>query len=103
MKTPERTSSAATPRLLPSGDITLEELKELRAILDCFYAVSDTYLAFQTPSDQVICWEHIRVAIHYLIDSGKESVQVLEVGAGKTGVARFLTEAGLRSRVVFHT
>lgn len=92
-----------TAQLLPSGLIPPAELATLRARLDRFYAEASTYTAFQTPSDQRNCWDHVLARIRELLAAGRGKVRVLEVGAGRTGFALFLEAAGLRGQVELHT
>jgi 2-polyprenyl-3-methyl-5-hydroxy-6-metoxy-1,4-benzoquinol methylase len=90
-------------RLLPYHKLSKEAHRELREQLDQFYSAAPDYTAFQAPSDQRNCWEHVITCIRERLQnrSGRK-LRVLEVGAGRTGFGRYLAENNLREAVEFH-
>ena len=91
-------------RLLPSHKLSQEAHRELREQLDQFYSAALDYTAFQAPSDQRNCWEHVVACIRQRRQdrSSGPRIRVLEVGAGRTGFGRYLRESNLRDAVEFH-
>ncbi len=88
-------------QLLPYQKLSKEAHRDLREQLDQFYSAAPDYTAFQAPSDQPNCWEHVIRCIRKRLRE-KSRLRVLEVGAGRTGFPRYLAEKGLRSAVEFH-
>lgn len=91
-------------QLVPVNSLAGDTCSQLRQRLDKFYAGCSEYLAFQEPSNQMICWAHVIGEIQRRLQrTPGTKVKVLEVGAGRTGFALALSEAGLRSSVDLHT
>ncbi len=88
-------------QLLPYHKLSEETHRQLRQQLDRFYDAVPDYTAFESPSDQGNCWHHVTATIREKLQS-KPRVRVLEVGAGRTGFARYLAENNLRHGVEFH-
>ena len=90
-------------KLLPSEKITFSTHQLLRNRLDLFYNSNTNYTAFENPSDHKICWDHILSEIIIKLErKNRSKLKVLEVGAGKTGFGRFLTDRGFRNSIEFH-
>lgn len=90
-------------RLLPYRKLSKEAHQKLREKLDAFYCTATEYTAFQTPSDQRNCWNHVIVCIKDRLKGNSASkLKVLEVGAGRTGFGRYLEDHKLRGAVEFH-
>jgi 2-polyprenyl-3-methyl-5-hydroxy-6-metoxy-1,4-benzoquinol methylase len=89
--------------LLPSRNVPYATHQLLRERLDHFYSSAQQYTAFVTPSDHSICWVHIAEEIQKKLQGNSLSrLKVLEIGAGRTGFARYLMQKGLRQHVDFH-
>jgi len=88
-------------QLLPYQKLSKEAHRDLREQLDQFYSAAPEYTAFQAPSDQRNCWEHVINCMRERL-GGKSRLRILEVGAGRTGFPRYLAEKNLRSAVEFH-
>ena len=88
-------------QLLPYRKLSKEAHRNLREQLDQFYSAAPEYTAFQAPSDQRNCWDHVIACIRERLP-GKSPLRILEVGAGRTGFAQYLAEKNLRDAVEFH-
>src|ERR1700759_1839535 len=88
-------------QLVPYHKLSEEAHRELREQLDHFYSAVPDYTAFETPSDQRSCWDHVIACIKQRLRD-KPRLRVLEIGAGRTGFARYLNENRLRETVEFH-
>lgn len=92
-----------TCELLPYLNVPFATHQLLRERLDHFYTSAQKYTAFATPSDHSICWVHIVEEIQKKLQGNSLlKLKVLEIGAGKTGFARYLIQKGLRHHVDFH-
>jgi 2-polyprenyl-3-methyl-5-hydroxy-6-metoxy-1,4-benzoquinol methylase len=90
------------PQLKPEERISSTEKQALRRQLDEYYGSVSDYTAYLTPTNQVHCWEHVRKAICERLDSTSEVggvIDVLEVGASRSGFGKWLTIQQLRHRV----
>jgi SAM-dependent methyltransferase len=81
-----------------SVDVTL-----LSERLCKFYQSTGDYVVFQTPSNQTLLWSHLVSDLQKrLPDAANQKVRVLEVGAGRSGLAGYLQSIGLRDKVELH-
>ncbi|MFM9835548.1 MAG: class I SAM-dependent methyltransferase, partial [Methylophilaceae bacterium] len=88
------------PALLSVNDCTPQTITQIKAKLDDFYGTVTDYSAFETPSEQTSCWEHVADKIRILAASGNP-VRVLEIGAGRSGFGQFLLAQGLRKQCIW--
>ena len=88
------------PQLLSATNCDAQILRQLKTKLDVFYSTVSDYSAFETPSEQVHCWEHVADKIRQLAKNG-EQVKVLEIGAGRSGFGQYLSDKALRSACVW--
>jgi SAM-dependent methyltransferase len=80
-----------------------EEAASLAARLKSFYNSTSDYGAFHAPSHQIRLWKHAVEKVREMSSrdhAGK--IRILEAGAGRSGLARFLKENGVRDRVLLH-
>ena len=76
--------------------------KALAARLKKFYDTTSDYLAFQNPSHHEQPWSLIAQDVRARVHDGAEKVRILEVGAGRSGLARYLEGEDLRHKVFMH-
>lgn len=88
------------PALLSVSECTPQTIAQIKAKLDNFYGTVTDYSAFETPSEQTSCWEHIADKIRTLAANGNP-VRVLEIGAGRSGFGQFLQALGLRKQCIW--
>jgi 2-polyprenyl-3-methyl-5-hydroxy-6-metoxy-1,4-benzoquinol methylase len=88
-------------QLVPYHKLSQEAHRELREQLDQFYRAAPDYTAFQAPSDQRNCWDHVIACMKERL-SDKSRLRILEVGAGRTGFAQYLAGKNLREAIEFH-
>ena len=88
------------PQLLSAINCDAQILRQLKNKLDAFYSTVSDYSAFETPSEQVHCWEHVADKIRVLTKNGGQ-VKVLEIGAGRSGFGQYLSDRGLRNACVW--
>ena len=88
------------PQLLSATSCDAQILRQLKTKLDAFYSTVSDYSAFETPSEQVHCWEHVVDKIRELTKNVGQ-VKVLEIGAGRSGFGHFLSDKGLRSACIW--
>lgn len=80
-----------------------EESSHLAARLKAFYDATADYDAFHAPSGQHALWRHVAEAVRgKRAKSPDRKVRILEAGAGRSGLALFLRETGLREAVSLH-
>lgn len=79
------------------------ERDSLDARLNDFYATTADYVAFSAPSNQILLWSHLASALRdrSQVNRGRK-LRVLEVGAGRSGLAGYLQTNGLRDEVELH-
>jgi SAM-dependent methyltransferase len=70
----------------------------LKGRLRAFYSKTQDYTAFHDVNDSPVFWQPVREEIEACLQT-KQRCRVLEVGAGRTGFARFV--ADIRSRIEF--
>lgn len=79
------------------------EARELASSLKEFYCTTGDYVAFHAPSNQVALWHHVVLAIRRMLPDSRDSkLRVLEVGAGRSGLAEYLDREGLRRHLELH-
>ena len=88
------------PQLLSAINCDAQILRQLKNKLDAFYSTVSDYSAFETPSEQVHCWEHVADKIRALMKNDGQ-VKVLEIGAGRSGFGQYLSDKGLRNACVW--
>jgi 2-polyprenyl-3-methyl-5-hydroxy-6-metoxy-1,4-benzoquinol methylase len=88
------------PTLLSVLDCNTQTINQIKIKLDAFYCSVTDYSAFETPSEQTSCWEHVADKIRALSANDKP-VRVLEIGAGRSGFGQFLLAQGLRKQCVW--
>ncbi|MEI6561943.1 MAG: class I SAM-dependent methyltransferase [Verrucomicrobiota bacterium] len=78
----------------PPGHLTSEDnplTEALRARMDAFYQSTQEYCAFQEVNDLPNQWRYVRAAVEAVLQK-KPVCRILEVGAGKSGFARFVQD-----------
>jgi SAM-dependent methyltransferase len=90
---------AMTAQLISEAKMPASLRKDLRRRLDAFYQNAADYTAFQAVSDQVLCWEGIEQEIRARAEASADVVKVLEVGAGQSGFAAYLSRQDTRARI----
>ena len=85
-------------RLLPEAKMSISEKLTLRRQLDEYYQKVSDYVAFSEASNQSGCWVHIENEIQRLQKNNK-AVEILEIGAGRSGFGKWLQTRGLRNKV----
>ena len=88
------------PQLLSAINCDAQILRQLKNKLDAFYSTVSDYSAFETPSEQAHCWEHVADKIRALTKNDGQ-VKVLEIGAGRSGFGQHLSDKGLRNACVW--
>jgi SAM-dependent methyltransferase len=79
------------------------ERRGLAAGLRKFYDTTRDYVVFQSPSQHDQSWEFlIQEARERIRRDGEKRVRILEVGAGRSGLARYLSAQNLREKVYLH-
>ena len=69
-----------------------------------FYDTTSDYQAFQGPSKHDQPWHCLAEEVRgRLREDGEKKVRILEVGAGRSGLARFLTGQNLRQKAFLHS
>jgi 2-polyprenyl-3-methyl-5-hydroxy-6-metoxy-1,4-benzoquinol methylase len=89
-------------QLKPERSLSVNEQRDLRLKLNQFYDCVSGYGAFDVPSDQKHCWHHVEVELRNRIDvfPDKElTINVLEVGSGKSGFGDWLLQREIRRNV----
>lgn len=80
-----------------------EQAADLARRLTKFYQASEDYVAFQEPSCQLKLWSQVARRVSNLLEAHPDrKVSILEVGAGRSGLARYFSEIGIRSKVHLH-
>lgn len=68
-----------------------------------FYESTRDYGAFQTPSNQTLLWSHLASELRKRLQAMPDrKLRVLEVGAGRSGLAGYLQAGGLRDDIELH-
>jgi len=88
------------PALISASRCESSVVNTLKQKLDTFYGTVTDYSAFETPSEQRSCWEHVVKKIRALTASGKKA-NVLEIGAGRSGFGQYLMGQGVRNNCIW--
>lgn len=76
---------------------------ELASRLKLFYDSTSNYGAFHTPSGQTALWRYVAEATRRMrLQSPDRKVRILEAGAGRSGLAGYFRDEGLRGVVMLH-
>jgi 2-polyprenyl-3-methyl-5-hydroxy-6-metoxy-1,4-benzoquinol methylase len=94
------TNDALKPALISASHCERGVLHALKQKLDIFYGTVSDYSAFETPSEQRSCWEHVVKKIRTLAANGNK-VRILEIGAGRSGFGQYLMGQGVRSKCIW--
>jgi SAM-dependent methyltransferase len=79
------------------------ETSTLANRLRAFYTDTRDYRAFQAPSNQTLLWSHLASELWKRLQAKPDrKLRVLEVGAGRSGLAGYLQTSGLRDDVELH-
>lgn len=79
------------------------ERLELAVNLRKFYDTTSDYQAFQNPSQHDQPWKGLADEVRERLRGQRsEKVRILEVGAGRSGLARYLTGLNLRQKIFLH-
>jgi SAM-dependent methyltransferase len=79
------------------------DTEDVGACLSDFYASTRDYLAFHAPSSQTLLWSHLTSELRDRVPTTvSRKPCVLEVGAGRSGLAGYLQSIGLRDKVQLH-
>jgi SAM-dependent methyltransferase len=79
------------------------ETSTLATLLRDFYENTRDYRAFQAPSNQTLLWSHLASDLRERLPGTPDGeIRVLEVGAGRSGLAGYLQTGGLRDHVQIH-
>lgn len=79
------------------------EAAKLADRLRDFYASTRDYGAFHAPSSQTLLWFYLAAELRArLPETPNGKIHVLEVGAGRSGLGRYLESVGLRDGVELH-
>jgi len=83
--------------------LSKEERETLAERLRKFYDSTSDYVVFQNPSQHEQPWEFlVQEARERIRRDGEKRVRILEVGAGRSGLARYLSAQNLREKVYLH-
>ena len=84
----------------PYANFPSSEMSDLRAKLDRYYSSSNEYKAFAEPSQQENCWNNMKTSILKKIkESSNKKINILEIGAGKSGFGNYLKTLGIRENI----
>ncbi|MEJ7738049.1 MAG: methyltransferase domain-containing protein [Chitinophagaceae bacterium] len=87
-------------QLIPEGKMCFVEKKTLRTRLNEFYEKVDEYPAFEQVTHQAQCWIHVENEVLKRIkENAGKTINVLEIGAGRSGFGEWLKARGLREKV----
>lgn len=88
-------------RLVPEAALPYSERMMLKQKLYHYYNSVTDYTVFAEVSSKVLCWSHLERAIRQILRyrKDKQTVRILEVGAGRSGFGNWLKAIGLREVV----
>jgi 2-polyprenyl-3-methyl-5-hydroxy-6-metoxy-1,4-benzoquinol methylase len=88
--------------LQPETSYTKEELKTISKKLLDFYDSSIKYTAFLEKSDHKVLWSEITKNINISKNNNYKKIDILEVGAGKTGFGEYIKEFKLDTFINYY-